>query len=189
MTAKVLKKFIKQPRPPSKSGKTTYGMPSTHSASIGFMATYLTLACIFLLPHRRLQRLLDMARVPAEWSWLERAGFSTLAIGFASSVWWSRVRLGHHTPAQVAAGAALGSTVALYFFGFWHGSNWLTSRNTLLSHLPMLQTLTLNGGLREQGLLLERILEDAAVLCLEAWEAKNLRLLIQPVGQVISLFK
>lgn len=119
----MLKLLIRQPRPDS-THKITYGMPSTHSASIGFMGTYLALVFLLLEPHPRILTLVWpwTQNVVLVWSDGQRLALAGLAGGATVSVWWSRVRLGHHTPAQVFAGGSLGSIIALMAFAQWEGS-------------------------------------------------------------------
>ena len=79
-------------------------MPSTHSASITFLATYILLACLYLPVH---------AVFPA---------YSRLAplivVPYASAVMMSRVWLGHHTWPQVFAGGSYGIVFAIFWFEF-----------------------------------------------------------------------
>ncbi|KLO20698.1 PAP2-domain-containing protein [Schizopora paradoxa] len=108
---KGVKRLIRQPRPDHlhpKLKKKTYGMPSTHSAAITFYATYISLAAKFLpihpsLPPSPLTRTLPVA----------------LAIPWASSVIYSRIRLGHHTWPQVGVGCAFGAIFAGMWFRLW----------------------------------------------------------------------
>jgi len=49
VTVKLLKRILRQPRPARHSQKKkTYGMPSTHSASITYFAVFIPLACAYL---------------------------------------------------------------------------------------------------------------------------------------------
>ncbi|KAF7322961.1 Galactose oxidase [Mycena chlorophos] len=103
-----LKRIIRQPRP-DHGRKKTYGMPSTHSASVSFYAVYISLAAIFLPLHPSL---------PATARW-----FPVIATPWAVVVIASRIWLGHHTIAQVVAGAGWGSFCALVAMRLWRG--WL----------------------------------------------------------------
>jgi dolichyldiphosphatase len=82
-------------------------MPSTHSASMGYYAVYISLACYYLpihhsLPQSILTRIVPLAIVP-----------------WAGVVMSSRVWLAHHTWAQVSAGCAYGSLFAVGVFSLW----------------------------------------------------------------------
>ncbi|KAG2213516.1 hypothetical protein INT47_009190 [Mucor saturninus] len=108
ISAKILKRIIKQARPPPRvtaSGKTqkqkkSYGMPSSHSSAIFFLNTYLQ--CLF----------------NAAFTW-QNICILVFFHGFAISVVWSRVRLGHHTESQVIAGSLFGFSCALVAFYLW----------------------------------------------------------------------
>ncbi|GAA5924381.1 hypothetical protein JCM1841_001683 [Sporobolomyces salmonicolor] len=148
-TAKVLKRFIRQPRPVgAKKYEKTYGMPSTHSSSIAFFGVYLSLSALLLPLHPRVTSLLpgwDRLSGPAVadalgpgaaqgafWpppaaagAWGQRATRVALAglfLAGTASVCWSRVKLGHHTRPQVLAGASLGGTLALLWMSLWLGA-------------------------------------------------------------------
>lgn len=165
-------------------------MPSTHSSSISFFGTYLSLSSLFLPLHPRVTSLIPFyslflsplgpgAVEPSFWRhflthWGERVTRISMAIFFlagAGSVCWSRVRLGHHTRAQVIAGISLGSTVAVCWLVLWLGvvdagslSGVDTSR--VAARLPGWTA----GGIKDQGLIWERAAEDSALLALEAWK-------------------
>lgn len=103
ISAKILKRIIKQARPPRAGGKAkkkSYGMPSSHSAAIFFLNTYLQ--CLF----------------NAAFTW-QNICILLFFHGFAISVVWSRVRLGHHTESQVIAGSLFGFSCALVAFYLW----------------------------------------------------------------------
>jgi len=110
--AKTLKVIIRQPRPDSipspptspekRREKVTYGMPSTHSSSIIFFATYITLQ-------------LFSSSLPQ----LAILFLSAAVIVTALSVVWSRVELGHHTRGQVIAGMVLGLLCGLGWDAWW----------------------------------------------------------------------
>lgn len=57
---KILKSIIKQPRPPG-SGKTDYGMPSSHTTVITYFAITLHYTSVLFLSDIHLQKLLDLA--------------------------------------------------------------------------------------------------------------------------------
>lgn len=105
MLAKVLKRIFRQPRP---HGLPGYGMPSTHSQAIAFFAAYFQ--CVATAARN------DDADGKGL-SWLVVNGVTL----FALAVLWSRVRLQHHTVAQVLVGGLLGILSAL----IWHFT-WLT---------------------------------------------------------------
>lgn len=171
--AKVLKHLIRQPRPDS-TRKQTFGMPSTHSASIGFMGTYLVLASLLLAPHPLLTRL---SETPAH-----RCASAGLAALLAVGVWWSRIRLGHHTTAQVVAGGTLGSSMAVVAFVQWEGLAWLSSQQTALLPRELLRSAWVervfsHDGWRVVGRQLKRIAEDAIFAALDAWKSRDVGLL------------
>ncbi|KAI8850077.1 PAP2 superfamily-domain-containing protein [Chytridium lagenaria] len=138
LTAKALKKLIKQPRPTSPpriinssvakkymakvtSGQESspYGMPSSHSAALAFFGSFLS------------YHFMDTSS-PWTASWINPARIAAaLAVnGFATSVGWSRVRMGHHTWIQVVAGLCLGFS----FGGVW-GLMQGTTRELLMPFL------------------------------------------------------
>ena len=86
----------------------TSSMPSTHSAAITFYATYICLAAKFLPIHPSLPP-----------SPLTRSIPVVLAIPWATSVIYSRIRLGHHTWPQVGVGCAFGAIFAGLWFRLW----------------------------------------------------------------------
>lgn len=105
MSAKVLKRIIKQARPPRHRGgklkmKKSYGMPSSHSAAICFLTTYLQ--CLFT----------------AALTW-QNVSVLLFFHGFSLAVVWSRVRLGHHTKSQVVVGSLFGFSCAMVAFYLW----------------------------------------------------------------------
>lgn len=97
-------------------------MPSTHSSAIAFFGTYLSLISLSLPFHPRLPFLDFFARLVGSEDAL-RYAMAAVWIGGAASVCWSRVRLGHHTRAQVFVGAALGATVATVWLAGWMGTD------------------------------------------------------------------
>ncbi|KAM0788904.1 hypothetical protein ACM66B_002986 [Microbotryomycetes sp. NB124-2] len=198
-SAKLLKKVIKQPRPTgAKKFEKTYGMPSTHSSAISFFGTYLSLSSILLRLHPRVTSL-----VPWYDKWLsplgpgqtfdQSVGFLTswtrhygervtrtiMALAFlfgAASVCWSRVRLGHHTPAQVVAGVSLGSTVAIVWMALWLGTGEVEALtgcdlSVLTRMLP--QATVLAAGIKSYGVVWERAFEDALFVGVEAWKDRD----------------
>ncbi|CED84311.1 Dolichyl pyrophosphate phosphatase and related acid phosphatases [Phaffia rhodozyma] len=117
--AKIMKHLFRQSRPdghrPSRSnqvlyknvpksiaGIPTYGMPSTHSTTISYFATYIVLTTAQIAPLQSI---------------------SVLALG--TLICWSRIRLGHHTAPQVIAGVGLGITFGFAHHTLWHGTDVL----------------------------------------------------------------
>ncbi|KAK4702307.1 dolichyldiphosphatase, partial [Phenoliferia sp. Uapishka_3] len=194
LSAKILKLFIRQPRPAgARKFEKTYGMPSTHSSSIAFFGVYLSLSTLLLPLHPRVTSLLPFwdflaTRAVAEgpshlvrWGQMgTRAVLAFIWVAGAGSVCWSRVRLGHHTRAQVLAGIALGSTVAVVWLGLWLGGEQLGL--SVKSGWPS----WVAGGVRQRAFVLERVVEDAATVLLEAWRSKDWTKLHQL--QVIPIF-
>ncbi|SNX84133.1 uncharacterized protein MEPE_02841 [Melanopsichium pennsylvanicum] len=146
-TAKGLKKVIKQPRPPGSRVKKTSGMPSTHSATISFMGTYIVLLSLFLPLHPSLSlasTFLEGDSAASDKmvrSWMAIIGFVTPVL-----VMWSRVRLGVHTPAQTLAGAALGVAKACIWFTVWNGTQLLFCSD---SSTPWSSGMVLRSGLKD----------------------------------------
>ncbi|TDL28245.1 PAP2-domain-containing protein [Rickenella mellea] len=112
LTVKVLKHILRQPRPdpihPSRK-KRTYGMPSTHSATITYFAVYIPLACAILPMHPSIKPSESaMRRIPP-----------AIVIPWAMLIVASRVWLGHHTWPQVAVGCSYGVAFAALWFKLW----------------------------------------------------------------------
>ncbi|CAG7847956.1 SubName: Full=Uncharacterized protein {ECO:0000313/EMBL:CCA69456.1} [Serendipita indica DSM 11827] len=112
---KVLKRIFREARPVGMTYKVTYGFPSTHSATITYYATFITLSCFYLPIHPAI-------------SFLPRVIINPLiplaAISGAAVVCVSRIRLGHHTLKQVGAGAIVGLIVGWLWFDGWAGRGW-----------------------------------------------------------------
>lgn len=170
-------------------------MPSTHSSSIAFFGTYLSLSSLLLPLHPRVTALLPYwdrfasatstalgpgAVQSSFWTyfagaWGQRAtrvGLAAFFLAGSASVCWSRVRLGHHTPAQVIAGAALGSTIALVWMSLWLGlDGWATliGRDLvgMASHTPVPQLLI--DGVKVPAQPFEQAVEEAGLIALDAW--------------------
>ncbi|KAG2750031.1 hypothetical protein P692DRAFT_20777132 [Suillus brevipes Sb2] len=103
---KCIKKAIRQERPLQNSGrKVTYGMPSSHALTCTFFATYITIACLQLPVHPTLPSFASFAPL--------------VVLPWLFMIITSRVRLGHHTWPQVAAGTALGVCCASFWFKLW----------------------------------------------------------------------
>ncbi|KAI0752743.1 hypothetical protein C8Q80DRAFT_1096740 [Daedaleopsis nitida] len=111
ITVKILKRFFRQPRPVIVDGrrKKTYGMPSTHSAVITYMATYITLACTYLPIHPTLPTSHALSRILPP----------LVVIPVATTIAVSRTWLGHHTWPQVSAGFSVGLLFAPFWFKLW----------------------------------------------------------------------
>jgi len=107
LSVQILKRGIRQPRPVL-GKKKTYGMPSTHSASIAYYATFVPLACLYLPLHPSVPGG-EMARVVTP----------LIVLPLAAMIAVSRVWLGHHTWTQVAAGCAYGVAWAFLCFTLW----------------------------------------------------------------------
>lgn len=85
-------------------------MPSTHSATISYYAAFITLAARNLPVHPTL------SSVPL---FLINPVAPVLAVSCASVVCVSRIRLGHHTIKQVAAGICVGVVFGTGWFWLW----------------------------------------------------------------------
>ncbi|KAF9451042.1 PAP2-domain-containing protein [Macrolepiota fuliginosa MF-IS2] len=116
LTVKLIKRAIQQPRPPpmlaGRKTKASYGMPSTHSATITFFTAYILLACLYLPTHKTLPLNPFVTRLMPP----------LVTIPWAVAIIMSRVWLGYHTWAQVAAGSAYGGALAMVWFTLWTGS-------------------------------------------------------------------
>ncbi|KAJ1935208.1 hypothetical protein FBU59_005461, partial [Linderina macrospora] len=111
--SKILKLIIRQKRPSRYNhGKTSYGMPSSHSSAVMYFSTVLS---------RML--LTEFCNGPPCLEYVLLANLiSLLALGAALS----RVVIGYHTLSQVAAGILL---------GVLFGTGWWTYRFTVLQYL------------------------------------------------------
>ncbi|SCV70605.1 BQ2448_3367 [Microbotryum intermedium] len=202
LTAKILKRFIRQPRPDrALRYETTYGMPSTHSSSIAYFGTYLTLASLSLPFHSRISSLVplyphiikfDSGKVVSGEN-LIRLSLASLFVLSASSVCWSRIRLGHHTKAQVIVGASLGACVACAWFMLWIGIDQvleLTSRtgsrtSPIKASYPWIPAFIWEG-VHEYGTGWERIAEDALLLGLEVWASGQWQQGLGEMGRILK---
>ncbi|KIM49133.1 hypothetical protein M413DRAFT_438297 [Hebeloma cylindrosporum] len=111
LSVKLGKKIIRQPRPsyiPGRQREVSYGMPSTHSASIAYFATYILLSCIHLPIHPSFRP-----------GFISRVLPPSLALPWAVMIVMSRVWLGHHTWRQVFAGVFYGVGWAALCFKIW----------------------------------------------------------------------
>ncbi|KAJ3571885.1 hypothetical protein NP233_g3457 [Leucocoprinus birnbaumii] len=113
LTVKLIKRAIRQPRPPPslvrRKVKASYGMPSTHSATITFFAAYIFLACKNLPIHKTLSPNPTITRLMPP----------LITTPWALAIMMSRVWLGYHTWPQVAAGSAYGITLTMLWFALW----------------------------------------------------------------------
>ncbi|TFK56709.1 PAP2-domain-containing protein [Heliocybe sulcata] len=110
LVAKALKRVIRQPRPLLRSDKKkpTYGMPSTHSASVAFFTTYIYLSCAHLPIHPSLPSGQAIRVLPP-----------LLSLPCAVVIAGSRIWLGKHTLTQVAVGCGFGVIFAVTWFHLW----------------------------------------------------------------------
>jgi len=98
---KVLKNALKQPRPPG-AALSNYGMPSSHSQFVAYLAA----CCFILMKKTAIQRLLHPMFL--------------LLIGVVAVMMWSRVFLGFHTLWQTVVGAGAGAAVAAAWLTIVH---------------------------------------------------------------------
>ena len=83
-------------------------MPSTHSAVITYYALFTLLASLYLPLHPSLPQT-QLVRVLAP----------AVIVPWSAAIAFSRIWLGHHTLAQVAAGAAHGVVFTYLWFTLW----------------------------------------------------------------------
>lgn len=83
-------------------------MPSTHSAVITYYAAFTLLACTYLPLHS------SLPQTP-----LVRIAAPLIIVPWSAAIAISRIWLGHHTLAQVAAGCAHGLIFTYLWFKFW----------------------------------------------------------------------
>ncbi|CBQ68156.1 conserved hypothetical protein [Sporisorium reilianum SRZ2] len=167
-TAKGLKRVIKQPRPPGSRVKKTSGMPSTHSATISFMGTYIILSSLLLPLHPSLSLSSNAAiGEAASLDGMTRVWIAIVGAVAPVLVMWSRVRLGVHTPEQTWAGAALGVAKACIWFTVWNGIQVVFGPESSLSHA--LSTSMLRNGLKDTvGVRLDGLVEQTEATVLKA---------------------
>ncbi|KAJ3856021.1 DnaJ domain-containing protein [Lentinula lateritia] len=112
IAVKIVKKMIRQERPvmqrPGKKRKKTYGMPSTHSTTITYYATYILLSSLYLPIHYTLPQ-----------HWTTRIVPPLIVLPWAALIALSRIWLGHHTLAQVSVGCSFGFGFAWLWFYLW----------------------------------------------------------------------
>ncbi|KII94108.1 hypothetical protein PLICRDRAFT_88372 [Plicaturopsis crispa FD-325 SS-3] len=123
MSVKLIKRFIRQPRPAHPSQhKISYGMPSTHSATITYYASYIPLACAYLPIHTSLPSGTTTRIIPP-----------LIVVPWAGLIAMSRVWLGHHTWLQVIVGCSYGLAFASVWFALW--TNGLDDRGRTLERM------------------------------------------------------
>jgi dolichyldiphosphatase len=105
-----LKRLIKEERPKQMYGKG-YGMPSSHAQFVAYFSISLML---FLIFRHTPPKYPSASHTPL--NVFTRLGLSTLAIGCAALVAWSRIYLNYHTPKQVLVGCAAGALSAVLWF-------------------------------------------------------------------------
>jgi len=116
LTVKVLKRVFREERPANTTYKITYGMPSTHAATISYFATYISLAAVTIPTHP------SLSKVPRQA--IALAPFAVVPTAFIIAL--SRIWLGHHTGKQVIAGSTVGVTLATGWLYMWtHGASRL----------------------------------------------------------------
>lgn len=185
-----LKRLIKQERPKRIPllGKG-YGMPSSHAQFAFFWAVSV---CLFLLVRHvpkgratpasagpakknvgdggvewaaRFRAVEEFAHSP--WSLAHRAVAGVCSVAVAGAVAWSRVYLGYHTPAQVAAGVAAGTASAVGWFAL---TGWVRSSGLLSWALQLPPA----RWFRIRDLVIEEDLQWAGW---EKWEGRRVRAL------------
>lgn len=102
-------------------------MPSTHSATISYYATFITLATSMLPIHSSLYLLPRFIIYPIA---------PILAISTAATVCISRIRLGHHTIKQVVAGITVGILCGAVWFWWWYKGSAQALAWNLVDILP-----------------------------------------------------
>ncbi|CAG8630101.1 1262_t:CDS:1 [Cetraspora pellucida] len=110
-----MKRTIRQPRPTnSKQQKTSFGMPSSHSTTIIYFATFISLQLHTISLHEFFS-FISIHITQTFINTLIKLTLSSIVSLTALSVVWSRVALGYHTRNQVIVGMVL---------GFWLGIIW-----------------------------------------------------------------
>lgn len=114
VAAKTLKSWIRDPRPDGTAVTRTYGLPSTHSATVTYM-------CAYLLFYTG-RKVIEQGFSPlTHWE----IAYSTFLLAYPPVVMWSRTALIAHTVKQVLAGAALGLVVANGAWQVWNLDNMI----------------------------------------------------------------
>lgn len=161
---------------------------------MAYFGVYLSLCSVLLPLHPRITKLVpgyDYLALKAALghdplhahlaSWAQLATRAALAAFFllgAASVCWSRVRLGHHTRAQVLAGAGLGSAVAAVWLCGWLGVDefgravrreaWAGRVLEGLAKVGVPGWVT--GGLAGKGQVVERVVTESVIVVKRAWD-------------------
>jgi len=110
LSVKVIKIFVRQPRPPGVTTLKSYGMPSTHSAVVFFYAGTMVLASTTLPIHSSLLDVPDIRVWPP-----------VVAAASAVVIASSRVWRGHHDFLQIAAGSLYGAVCSVIVYKMWTG--------------------------------------------------------------------
>ncbi|EIW73422.1 hypothetical protein M231_01947 [Tremella mesenterica] len=107
ISAKLVKHFIRDPRPPPASSisspvrpKRTYGMPSTHSTVLTFFLAYL---------------------LPQSPTFTHPYIYGTSIAAYWAAGVWSRTKLGYHTWPQCLGGIFFGAALAWGWNSLWIG--------------------------------------------------------------------
>jgi len=111
LSVKCIKRILRHARPVQTTHlrqKQTYGMPSTHAATITFYGTYIALACAWLPLHTSLPE-----------SPLLRPLVAAVIVPWTCTIACSRILLGHHTAPQVIVGCIYGFTFACAWIWLW----------------------------------------------------------------------
>jgi len=121
LIATLLSKFLKQPRPDG-SYRDGFGMPSKHAATMTYLVLYFWILCLF--------RVTLLPRQPS-FATMIKGMCLLLSWTFWALVLYSRIFLGVHTVAQVAAGGLLGAAWSIVWYvvvelGFFqaYGKDW-----------------------------------------------------------------
>lgn len=161
---------------------------------MAYFGVYLSLCSLFLPLHPRVTKLVPgydylalratlgddpfNAQV-ANWAQLAtRAALAAFFLGGAGSVCWSRVRLGHHTRAQVVAGASLGSLVAVAWLAVWmglpefgratHTTAWTDKALVQLGKVGV--PVWVSSGFASTGERIEAVVVESVLVVKEAWD-------------------
>ncbi|KAH7318637.1 hypothetical protein B0I35DRAFT_374555 [Stachybotrys elegans] len=165
----VLKRLIKENRPPRMHGKG-YGMPSSHAQFVAFWS--IALALFLLVRHRPppVQRSRAPSSAHMPWTLLQRLALVLCSAAIAAAVAWSRVYLNYHTPRQVWAGCAAGVLSAVAWFLF-------TAALRQTGWLNWALETPLFRAFRIRDLVVE---EDMCQAGWEKWEERRVELKAKP---------
>ncbi|KAG8761555.1 hypothetical protein FRC14_002742 [Serendipita sp. 396] len=135
--AKALKLVLRESRPVGTTYKVTYGMPSTHSATISYYATFITLSCAYLPIHPLFfHTWFDGPINSTIVRWFVWPTAPLVATVVASTVCASRINLGHHTIKQVMGGVCVGVSFGALWFSWWKMGGAQTIAWWAVSFLP-----------------------------------------------------